>query len=65
MLLDFEDGCRDRDLAGGTAGRWRFSRAPADYARRLGVLAPVVALAPMHLAAFGPHAVSSILLTRL
>jgi hypothetical protein len=24
MLLDFEDGCRDRDLGGGTAGRWRF-----------------------------------------
>ena len=40
-------------------------RAASTAVGRLGVLAPVVAVAPMHLAAFGPHAVSSILVTLL
>ena len=47
------------------AARGDALRAASTAVGRLGVLTPVVALAPIHLATFGPHAVSSILLTLL
>ena len=53
MLLDFEDVCGDRDLGGGTVGRWRFhARLLTDLGRtvirqwiRTGL--PVIALLSM------------------